>query len=144
MSCHVTIREGGYVAADISALVAEASHSILSTREKHAHRQTHAHSALREGPTGYTGPTGSNSQDTNAVWTPELGLQILTNSLTAAMNVIAPSCLRGLAVQLPNVSTVCVCVCVCACVCVLGDAFSIVSHDEEALPANSRIRSNCL
>ena len=42
----------------------------------------------------------------SAVRTSDLGLQILKDSLTAAMTVIAPSCLRGLAVQLPNVSTV--------------------------------------
>jgi hypothetical protein len=94
---------GGYVAADISALVAEASHFILS--EKLAHRQ----SALSGVSTGFNGPSSaaaisSASTDTSVVRTADLGLRILTDSLTAAMTVIAPSCLRGLAVQLPNVS----------------------------------------
>ena len=125
-------RLGGYVAADITALVAEAISSAASSSGSHHHhndngidhdydydsvndiaheeggsgKQHHfnPHSSERSNYSNQGPVTGSNTVTAPSPSpSPSSAEGVLLEIFSEAMNAVPPSCLRGLALQLPDV-----------------------------------------
>ena len=99
---------GGYVAADITALVAEAMLSITcSSEDPYHHRDYHSFDARHDNEDSSSESNRGNSHgpisDSDSGVAPSPAVSFLLDTFTQAMCAVPPSCLRGLALQLPNV-----------------------------------------